>query len=387
VAELRPPTRPPSAATKSPPTEDDLDPRLVHAQPGHFAAGNLSGQLTAAENSYYRQQNYNYEQAQLHRQQQRIYISAAPAQMNGSSYAFPGRGHSNTTRVQESPDFQLPSTQTNASMQTPRFFSKLPQGQPMLPQTNASQQPSRLPQSHTPPIQYQPTQQQAGQHLARQQEQARSNPNSISHTPSSQTALLPPPTPVPTIAPNSTLSSDFAHLRGNDWSNAARQRAREIAAKITVQERDNMAQDIMQRQQSIAQQPSALASTTSMYSSTKHVPQMPPRSHSGTGLLDDPVHANAPSYANASPYADAPANLPTGTNSQHAATRGTVASTNSGWGTAVQAQDRGQISGLIPQNMLLQQPHIVPQSRDTGQTDAPQQIRDTASQQNGRSIP
>ena len=80
------------AAPKMPPTEDDIDPRLVYAQPGHFAIENLSGQLTAEENSYYRQQNRNYAQAQLQRQQQSLYMSTAQAQITESSYAIPGRG-------------------------------------------------------------------------------------------------------------------------------------------------------------------------------------------------------------------------------------------------------------------------------------------------------
>ncbi|KAF3035589.1 hypothetical protein E8E12_007205 [Didymella heteroderae] len=332
--ELRTPVRPPLAATKLSPTDGDLDPRLVHAQPGHFAAANHSGQLTAAENSYYRQQNRNYEQAHLQRQQQSIYSSAAPAQLNVPSYVLPGRGpsHSRTTSVHKSsysqhqqkipqqsalpsvytpqpainqptlsvqtnaaaqisgqtqasqpqtlpsstiittatlqtyvskqhawPQFQpaqFPPAQSKISMQTPQFFSKLPKGAPMLSQMNAQQQPPRLTQTHIPPAQCQPGQQQTSSPGASQQQLGGHQTAQLQdYVPQTyyQSTLPPQPTPPPTVAPNNIPSSDFAHFRGNDWSNAAQQRAREIAAKITAQECDNMAQSIIQRQQSIAQ--------------------------------------------------------------------------------------------------------------------------------------
>lgn len=389
--------RPPIAATKLPLTENDFDPRLVHAQAGHFAAAHLSGQLTAAENSYYRQQNRNYEQAQLQRQQQSLYTSAAPARMDGQLHAS-----NHTTSVHESPRSQrhgLPSvytpqqtfcppslsTQTNAAAQmqrpmqisqpqttilttasitqpsgpyvpeqhawpqfqpaqlpipqhdssshTPRFFSKLPQGQPVLPGANSQLQLPRHPQ-----FQILPGQQQHPQQQSRLMPEGHSTPQVPNALPK-QNALPPHQTPPPTTAPNNISSSDFAHLRGDDWSNAAQQRAREIAAKITSQERDTMAQSIIQRHQSLAQQPPSLAPATRTHIPTAHVPDEPPRSHPAPGLSDnqtDRVHfnaADAPSYANASLYAHAPANLPTGTTAPYtyALTRGTAAP-RSGWG-------------------------------------------------------
>ncbi|KAF3045357.1 hypothetical protein E8E11_008368 [Didymella keratinophila] len=377
---LRPPLRPPLAAPKILLTEDDLDPRLVHAQPGHFAAENLSGQLTAEENSYYRQQNRNYEQAQLQRQQRSPYTSAAPAQMTEPSYALPGRGYSHTTSVPQVqqqkqatqpqatpsrpfaherhiwPQFQpaqTPPAQHDNSIQTPRFFPTLPQGQPMLPSMRANAQPPRLPQFQVQPSQYQLPQQQTIQHEALQQQQAllksegrqiSQNSHALVQIPK-QSDLQPQQTPPPTITSNSISSNDFAHLRGNDWSNAAQQRAREIAAKTTAQERDSMAHSIIQRQQSIAQQPPDLASTASMYIPTYYVPKPFPRSHATMGLSNDRtdrVHSNTPSYANASPYANAPASLPTGTNKSYnyTATRVTAAKPGtSGWGMA--APDSG----------------------------------------------
>lgn len=61
----------------------------------------------------------------------------------------------------------------------------------------------------------------------------------------SHSVLQPQQTPPPTTSQNNIPSSDFAHLRGIDWSNAAKGRAREIAAKIAARERDSMARSII----------------------------------------------------------------------------------------------------------------------------------------------
>lgn len=85
-----------------------------------------------------------------------------------------------------------------------------------------------------------------------------------------------------------------------------------------------------------------------MYTPTYHVSQLPPRVHLAIGLSDDRVHASTPSYANASPYANAPANLPTGTNTplNYEATRGTAVSMNDGWSMTL--PDSGRHSGGMP---------------------------------------
>lgn len=247
--------------------------------------------------------------------------------------------------------------------------------------------------------------------------------------------MLSQPTPPPILAPNAIPSSDFSHLRGSDWSNAAQQRVREITTKITAQERDNIAQGIMQRQQSIAQQPSGLTSAASMYSPGKQVPGMPPRSHSTIESSDEAVYTNAPAHANASAYANAPTNLPPETFGRQDAIRPMAMSARSGWGRAMSdngthggraglptleqvrsryhpvhkqnypqapttstastqmycsfmsqaptAQAAASAQVQTQQNMLLQQPHAPQPAWNTGQTDALQQLKYAAGLRNG----
>lgn len=235
---------------------------------------------------------------------------------------------------------QLSSAQRVYSTHTLHSLYTLAQGQPVLPQLNANAQSPRLHQLQIQLSQYQPGRQQQHAQLTSEGHQVPHVPHALPQTTrprflKSQRILS------PTMTPNSIRSSEFAHLRGNDWVNAAQESAREIAANITAQERDDMAQSIINRQRSITNQPPSLVSATSMNAPTDYMSQLLPRSHSATDLPDDRpyrVHANTPFYANAPTCAHAPANLPTGTRSRndYKATRGTVSSTSiSDWSMAM----------------------------------------------------
>ncbi|KAF2622408.1 hypothetical protein BU25DRAFT_495130 [Macroventuria anomochaeta] len=322
--ELRPPVRPPSIPTRQPPAEEDIDPRLVHAQPGHFAAAALSTQLTAEEDSHYRRQNREFEQYHSRRQQQQMYSAATPIQTISSSYTLPGRGPTSAPilfgslyqRQQQQSQQMLtaasvytqqqaqqqvtsllhanPNTQTHPQMQMSQpstsTFTGGRSAQPYATEQRLSPQPQS---AQYPSTQYQPAQYQMARRSEVQQQPAQPTQSTRQYTqPSTQLSRIPfppkpslPPQPSPALGQqtHTISSSDFAHLRGTDWSNAAQQRAREIAAKVTAQERDMMAQSIMQRQHSIAQAPTAIVSGKVMYSPTKSAQDTRARPQSAMG--------------------------------------------------------------------------------------------------------
>ena len=132
LPELRPPARPPPTQTKLPPAECDIDPRLVYAQPGHFAATDLPAELTADEDSLYRCQNHELEQYHSRRPQQDIHSPTALIQVSNSPYMLPGTAlvnapitYSSSYRQQQQPPQQpapAPVYTQQVKQQTPPLW-------------------------------------------------------------------------------------------------------------------------------------------------------------------------------------------------------------------------------------------------------------------------
>lgn len=358
----------PPTPAKLPPTEHDIDPRLVHAQQGQFAAEGLVGQLTADEDAYYRHQNQELENYCLRQQQQLLqHQPAAPDRFGIPTYHLPGGGSSHAFNVHGSPyqpPQQLPMQQTlqspvhtrRGTPQQEKLWPTMTSAPQSVPQTqnvqprptaygffssSVSTQPSTdylqcpLPQlqpAQHPTTQFWAAQHQPSHHTAAQypsaqplqsiQNYVRAAIPAPSPQVSSPQSVLTPSRPALASGQvsNTFPSSDSAHLRGSDWSDAAQQRAREIASKITAHERDTIAQGIIERQQAMVQQSSALTPTASMYSPTKTISHMPTRSHSATEYTSTPATASGMqtpampaknSWGMAMPSSDSKPGLPT----------------------------------------------------------------------------
>ncbi|KAJ4985149.1 hypothetical protein SVAN01_09376 [Stagonosporopsis vannaccii] len=288
VPDRVPPTRLHASPAEAPPAESDIDPRLVHAQQGHFTAASIPVRLTVGEDSYYRYRNREYKEHSLRRQQQQQQAneSRTPKYTNISHYDVPGREDAHSPAVHgyaQQPVPQLPTasftSHQHAGRQTLPNTKWLPQQQ--YPQTQfalpntildgVSTQcpyvPHAVAQAQTAP--YQTAQYRPLSHLHAQQPscqlsapfyqefKAYSPPSHLSvpqktlpRAHNTSAPLDASSTPVQPVMQN----TDFAHIRGTDWSLAATQRAREIAASITAQERDILAQRIMKRHQVVSMQ-------------------------------------------------------------------------------------------------------------------------------------
>ncbi|XPT04444.1 hypothetical protein M3J09_013522 [Ascochyta lentis] len=105
--------RPPPAPAKPRPNEQDIDPRLLHAQPGHFTEAGTPILLTADEEKYYRRQNHKFEQFHLRREQQHLYNTSVLPQANisTSTYTLPGRDVGNMS-IAHGSSYQQPLAPT-----------------------------------------------------------------------------------------------------------------------------------------------------------------------------------------------------------------------------------------------------------------------------------
>ncbi|KAH6639570.1 hypothetical protein C7974DRAFT_410530 [Boeremia exigua] len=344
-SEQLPPMRSSTAPSKAPPAEDNLDPRLVHAQPGHFTATYFPTQLTTDEDRHYRRQNRDYEYNRAHKQQKQIHGPIVSTQSRDTSH-----GRSNIDRIStfaQSRPHALHEEQHQRPPQVPAYVHHRPQDQAVPPRQitpttqwplqERSRQPRPEPSSYYPDdtvmklgttTQYTQRQTQPAQHPSTQHQSILSKAVIYSEVQPQPSQLvkpsgqhpsfcqplprLPPtsknfppsrfaPVPIPLASqPRATVpSSDFTHLRGNDWSNAAQQRAREVAAKITKWEQEVTTQEMMRHQQAIAPMPSNLNSTSNMYSPNGSSYTLPPRS---TAAM---TQSTASAYAHAQPVSSA----------------------------------------------------------------------------------
>ncbi|KAF1352792.1 hypothetical protein EJ07DRAFT_159019 [Lizonia empirigonia] len=284
--ELHPPMRPPRVSQKPLLTNDDLDPRLVYAQPGHFAAANIPKQLTPAEDAYYRRQNHELEQYRLRRQQQQRPDPAAAENLSNSLYTLPKRNLPNVMATYNLSHQRTPAptslyTQQDAQRHGVTMPQTLPAPQdhpqsqalqlpkpPSMDSTLEQRLPTQLRPAHQSSAHQQPTLEQILHRLETYHHPTQSDQNPW-HYPRTPTSLFPHPPPHTTSLsshltplnhhshklPNPRPSSTSAHSRGTICSTAAQQRAREIAAKVSAYERDTMARDIMQRSRMAVQTP------------------------------------------------------------------------------------------------------------------------------------
>jgi len=285
LLELVSPTRPPASPAEVLLSEDVLDPRLLYAQQGNFAAANIPTQLTVGEDKYYRSRNQEFEEFDLLRKQQQAYQPIVPALDNSPYYEASGRAHTNSPSIhgyirQPGPHQQLqqlPTAPNTLHQHAERqalpittwiSHEQYSQPQPALSNVLAHRtfnQPTFIqyatPQAQTAP--YQPFSPPHAQQPPRQfttpvhpQLGACSTP---SYLLSPQRTFLPSHKTSATPISSSTnvqhvlQSNDRAH-RGTDWSFVAAQRAREFTASITAQERDGLAQRIIQRRHAFTMQ-------------------------------------------------------------------------------------------------------------------------------------
>lgn len=301
LPELIPPVRPPTVPSKPLPTEENIDPRLVHAQPGQFTSRSLSTQLSAAEESCYRHLNREFEEQRSVRLQQRSY--APPVQYQNHAPFHLAR--SNAASVYGSPYRQelhsdpLPAQHTaplkraisayctpNTEQQLQPASSSPLNLSPCLPQYPASRH--MMPQSRT--NLYSPSQ------VNQNQPQLAFNREAFTGRLQTQTSW-----------------SDILNISGMV-------QAQSFAAVITPQQRDMVAQGIIQRQQSIAQKSPWMPSPMSVYSPWTAVQATPVRPYSAQpsmGYASDPrvPLARTASYASAD-IAKATSNSGTGS-TQH----------------------------------------------------------------------
>lgn len=287
-----PPTRPLASPAKVPLSADVLDPRLLYAQQGTFAAANVPTQLTAGEDKYYRRRNQEFEEYNLLIKQQQTYQPIIPAHDDSPYYGASGRAHTNSPSIygyvrqpggQQQPQ-QLPTEPYTSHRHAGRqalpnttwiLHQQYPQPQPALPNVLAQSkynQPT-FTQYATSQEQTAPHQPFSPLHTQQPPRQFTTPVRSQLEACSAPSYLLSPrrtflPSHNTSVTPNSSStrvqhilqSNDRAHLHSTDWSFVATQRARKFAAGITAQERDDLAQRIMQRRQAfIKQSPSSEA--------------------------------------------------------------------------------------------------------------------------------
>ena len=317
----------PPPLPKAAPTQDQIDPRLIDAQPGHYMSPELSGTLTVAEDQYYRRQNqmlddYRRNNAAAPSWQHQLQQAATPNPQ--SSHQVPGRGWS--------------------YVQPARYISPTKQSQaPLYVQASGQRQGPLVPQAHhgvvggscndlmspparrLPPFQslYQsfpgvgdaysaagPTSVEVPQRkngFAYEQFTPRQQP--LQHFP-----ILPKPSQSPNQQPlyhsgpttptqnfvplaQSTVpqsaaipTADIAHLRGNEWAEVAQQRVREFN-ELSQQEK---AQKLLQLHQAQAEGPSAPAPQPqhAHYQSSQQTPAQHANGQTGQGFTNHPGYSN-----------------------------------------------------------------------------------------------
>ncbi|KAH3987474.1 hypothetical protein HBH70_008670 [Parastagonospora nodorum] len=227
---------PPKAA----PTEDEIDPRLINALPGHYVAPSLRGTLTVVEDQYHRKSNASLRR---YRQQQQ---AAANVRPQYRAPTVPG-----TEDWQQYPRNALP-VKTLASLyvqglgqQYTRNSMPLRTLAPSYMQGSGQQQhpqpmqavhgPYSPPSQYNTPYAYQPSsvpvpQQQQMHHYPAQPTAMQAPWPNVSAIASPSGLMSPPANAVhqPHSTPTSITTADIAHLRGNQWTEAVEQRVHDF---------------------------------------------------------------------------------------------------------------------------------------------------------------
>lgn len=259
--------RPPKEPTRPLLANEDVDPRLVHAQQGQFTTASFSEQLSAAEDSHYKRQNSEYERQCSLKVRQANYGPAVSHQnhvpshmVRSSAPSLYGSPYPNPPPVQQPPASPggttsmthcIPQTEDLLRLQLSSSTRSDVYRLPYFATQHATPQPRRGSYEPTPINQVQ---------------------NEASSTPSLRTGSSQSKMVLPTYSHWPTVIAPHSFV-----------------ANITAHERDAIAQGIIRRQQTMTENSSVLPLPTNAYNLPKSVPSLQyPAQATATGCAIEP---------------------------------------------------------------------------------------------------
>ncbi|KAF2822330.1 hypothetical protein CC86DRAFT_300720 [Ophiobolus disseminans] len=214
-------TLPPTPPPKTAPTEEQIDPRLIYAQSGHFVSPELSGALTVADNHYYRRQNqmlsdYRQNNAAVSSLEQPLQEAARPTSRSLQHVSTGGYSYGQAaTYPSPSNQPQAPSYVQSLGQSQGTFAPQVRNGSVGAHNTTFVYQqfsPQQLPLQHLPIL--------AKPNHGLTEQPYRNNAPATTNSAMMTHAGVPASAAIPT--------ADISHLRGNDWAQMAEQRVRDF---------------------------------------------------------------------------------------------------------------------------------------------------------------